>query len=321
MFRSIVVPLDGSSLAACAIPYAALVAAPGARITLIGAVEPPINDLFTLSRSQEIVDEMSFCREILSREVEARAAPLRAQGFDVVTTVPTGGAIGAIIGCAHDGHADLIVMATHGSGGPARWAFGSVTNSVLHNTTVPTLVVRATADDRPARAKVDGIIVPLDGSPTAEEAVPVAHDLAIGLALPLQIVRVIGDAASRAYRNPLADEAAVQRLSASLAQARINAEHAVEAIIARLNGAAVRATGTVSTGDPAAVLSEYLRERPHSLVVMASRGEHEPQHWLFGNIAEKIVATAPNPTLVVHPATRAAPFMHVDPALAARYPD
>lgn len=39
MFRSIVFPLDGSSLTASAIPYAALVAAPGARITLISATD------------------------------------------------------------------------------------------------------------------------------------------------------------------------------------------------------------------------------------------------------------------------------------------
>jgi len=322
MFRSIVVPLDGSPLATRALTYATLVAAPGARITLIGAVEPPINDLFTLSRSRQIVDEMSFCRDILSREVEERAEPLRARGFDVVTTVRTGGPIGEIIGCAHDEHADLIVMATHGSGGLARWAFGSVTNNVLHNTTAPTLVVHASvAEDPSARPRVDGIIVPLDGSPTAEEAIPIAQDIATGLALPLQIVRVISNASSLLYRDPLADDAAIRRLSAALAHARSNAERAVEAIVARLNSATLRATGTVFTGDPAAVLSAYLREQPDSLVVMASHGEHDPQPWLFGNVAEKIVATAPNPTLVVHPSSRVVPFLHVDPALAARYPD
>lgn len=322
MFTSIIVPLDGSLLAARALPYATLVAAPGARITLIGVVEPPSDDSFIESRSHQIMDEMSFSREILAREVEMRAEPLRAQGFDVVTTVRTGAPVGEIIGGAHDEHADLIVMATHGTGGIARWAFGSVTNHVLHNTTVPTFVVRAAAaEDPPTQPRVDAIIVPLDGSPAAEEAIPIARDIATGLALPLEIVRVIGNVSSPLYRNTLTDEAAIRRLSAALAHARSNAEHAVEAIVTRLNSATLHATGTVFMGDPAAVLSEYLREQPNSLVVIASHGEHDPQPWLFGKVAEKIVATAPNPTLVVHPANRVVPFLHVDPALAARYPD
>lgn len=322
MFRSIIVPLDGSPLAAAALPYAALVAAPEARVTLIGVVEPPVHDMFTLSRSQQIVDEMSFSQDILSREVEERAEPLRAQGFDVATKVHTGSPAGAIIGCTHDEHADLIVMATHGAGGLARWAFGSVTNTVLHNTRVPVLVVRAAvAGDPSARPEVDAVIVPLDGSPAAEEAVPFAQDLATRLALPLQIVRVVSNASSLVYRNPIADEDAIRRLSAALTHARSNAERAVDAIVARLNSATLRVTGTVFTGDPAAVLSEYLREQPNALVVMASHGEHEPQPWLFGNVAEKIVATAPNPTLVVHPSTRVVPLLPVDPAMAARYPD
>lgn len=322
MFRSIIVPLDGSPLATRALRYAALVAAPGARITLIGVVEPPINDLFTVSRSQEIVDEMSFCHDILSREVEARAEPLRTQGFDVVTTVRTGGPTGEIIGCAHDAHADLIVMTTHGTGGLARWAFGSVTNNVLHNTMVPTLVVRAAATEDPsARLPVDGIIVPLDGSPAAEEALPIAQELAARLSQPLRIVRVISDVSLLSPIYPSNDSVAIRWPTAALAEARTRVERHVEAVVAHLNGPTLRATGTVLTGDPAATLTVYLGEQPNALLVMASHGEHVPHPWLFGNVAEKIVATAPNPTLVVHPSARTVQPMHVDPVLAARYPD
>jgi nucleotide-binding universal stress UspA family protein len=40
------------------------------------------------------------------------------------------------------GGCDLIVMATHGSGGFQRWAMGSITERVLHATRLPLLIIR-----------------------------------------------------------------------------------------------------------------------------------------------------------------------------------
>jgi nucleotide-binding universal stress UspA family protein len=46
-----------------------------------------------------------------------------------------------ILWAARDGHADLIVMATHGRTGVRRAVFGSVTGAVLRDGTTPVLVV------------------------------------------------------------------------------------------------------------------------------------------------------------------------------------
>ena len=321
--KRIVVATDGSEPAQRAVAWSAeLATSLNAEITAVHAIGRTYHPAQMASAMYVPDDYEAMLKEVNETLMTQWCQPLRDAHVRFHCLVRDGAPAEMILLTALDEHADLIVMATHGSGGLARWAFGSVTNNVLHNTTAPTLVVHASvAEDPSARPRVDGIIVPLDGSPTAEEAIPIAQDIATGLALPLQIVRVISNASSLLYRDPLADDAAIRRLSAALAHARSNAERAVEAIVARLNSATLRATGTVFTGDPAAVLSAYLREQPDSLVVMASHGEHDPQPWLFGNVAEKIVATAPNPTLVVHPSSRVVPFLHVDPALAARYPD
>ena len=53
-----------------------------------------------------------------------------------------------IVDTAANEHADLIVMATHGSSGVRRWVLGSVADKVLHTSTTPLLLVRAQSQER-----------------------------------------------------------------------------------------------------------------------------------------------------------------------------
>ncbi len=54
------------------------------------------------------------------------------------------------------GGCDLIAMATHGAGGIARWVMGSVTDRVLHATTLPILVVRPADLANPKASQLHG---------------------------------------------------------------------------------------------------------------------------------------------------------------------
>lgn len=305
MFRSVLVPLDGSSTAAQAIPYAARIAAPGARIALVCVVEPPVNELFNISRSAQVAEQMDFSREILSREAAVQAERLRDQGFQVITALPSGSATDEIISCAHIVHADAIAMTTHGTGGVAHWLLGSVTSRVLHATHIPVLVARAATAMCPTdRVEIESIIVPLDGSAIAEQARDVACDLAKQLALPLRIVRVVDDKSSLLHAASIDDYAAARWLVEALASARTRAGAYVGGVTARSRAAGLDAVGTVLVGSPAATLVQHFGEHPNALVVMATNGEGGAQQWAFGSVAEKIITTAPNPTLVLRPATR-----------------
>lgn len=319
MFQSIVVPLDGSAIAAQALPYATRIAAPGARIALVGVVEPPVNEYFNYSSTVQLADQMDFSREILCSEVEAQAKQLRAQGFAVTTTVPTGSATDEIIRCAHDAHADVIAMTTHGTGGVSRWLPGSVTNRVLHATQIPVLVVRAaTADHAPGRGEIDRIIAPLDGSALGASAVEMAKALARQLALPLRLVRVVDDETSLLNATPLNDYEAARRLTQALTEARAVAERFLEDMTALSCATGIDATGVVLVGKPATTLIQYFEEQPNALVVIATHGEGSAQQWAFGSVAEKIVTTAPNPTLVLRPAIHLAVGLDAVSAKAAR---
>ena len=70
--------------------------------------------------------------------------------MNVKTEVLLGNPAEQIIAFAKEKGADLIVMATHGRSGISRWAysigaFGGVADKVLRASSVPVLVVRASA--------------------------------------------------------------------------------------------------------------------------------------------------------------------------------
>ena len=68
---------------------------------------------------------------------------IRSEKVSVEIRVVIGNAAEEIIKAADEIDVDLIAMSTHGRHGISRWAFGSVTDKVLHGSHKPILVVRA----------------------------------------------------------------------------------------------------------------------------------------------------------------------------------
>src|SRR5207253_6772950 len=107
---------------------------------------------------------------------------LRKDGLDVEGHFAEGPAADVIYAQAAASRASLIVMSTHGHGGLGRWLYGSVADEVLRRVPVPVLLVSAVCTpttwcmDKPAR-----VVVPLDGSSLAAEALQPARDLAVAL--------------------------------------------------------------------------------------------------------------------------------------------
>ena len=75
-----------------------------------------------------------------------------------------------ILRVAKDLNVGLIVMTTHGRGALGRWAFGSVADAVTRTSPVPVFVIRPREGDTDIAPIIQRVVVPLDGSPLAEEA-------------------------------------------------------------------------------------------------------------------------------------------------------
>src|SRR5262249_26384124 len=113
-----------------------------------------------------------------------RRSELAEQGVAATAEVGVVDAMAeASVGYAYTQGIGVIAMSTHGRTGPARWLQGSVAERVLHSTTVPVLLLRPRAEQHPNEFR--RILVPLDQSPLAEQALPYARTLATRLDLPV----------------------------------------------------------------------------------------------------------------------------------------
>jgi nucleotide-binding universal stress UspA family protein len=146
--RRILTPLDGSGLSRQALPLASEIArAARAELILLRAVVPMIEAYIgapVLGRPLvENSETLNALYEYALDELKAEAASLRAEAPRVLTRAIIGYPAEVIIDEAREMDVDLIVMATHGYSGLRRWALGSVADKVLHATTTPLILVRA----------------------------------------------------------------------------------------------------------------------------------------------------------------------------------
>jgi nucleotide-binding universal stress UspA family protein len=298
MFEKILVPLDGSPLAAKALPYAAWLAKGAAgQLLLVRAIET-----WAVTVHGAIEKELEQ-KPRVEAELEGAAAELRAQGLTVEQAVYMGEPASAIEVAASTRDVGLIAMSTHGRSGFARWAYGSVAERVLHHSRRPVLLVPAQCE-LTWRQGGNTILVPLDGSPLAEEALEPAKLLAgvLGAAITvLQVIEPPNMALAASGMGPGYYEAF--DVQAWIDQARPYAED----IAKRLQDAGVEATAHTTGGYAAATIQEQARARNAAAIVMASHGRTGLARLALGSVAIGVVQRATAPVLVIRPVGVTAP--------------
>ena len=146
MFKHILIPTDGSSVAAKAIEAGvALAGEMGAKVTGFCAEEPPqhrYKDGLAVPRELYIELERRSRehaeRNVAEIESAARTAGVTFEPLVVQSVMP----YQAIIAAAEEKRCDAIFMASHGHRGLTGLLLGSVTNQVLTHSKIPVLVFR-----------------------------------------------------------------------------------------------------------------------------------------------------------------------------------
>ena len=143
------------------------------------------------------------------------------------------------------------------------------------------------------------IIVPLDGSDLAGEALVHARELAQCLSVPLHLVRVIdAHVLNQIGATGLAfDYGAVTELVEEEDQ---DATAFMDQQIEALNGEGLDVTGVVVHGPVAT--SIVASADPDDLIVMASHGRTGIRRWFLGSVAEEVLRQASVPVLLVRAA-------------------
>jgi len=165
MIRTILVPLDGSPMAEQALaPACRLAHQTGAGLVLLRAAPFGADSAASMSPPR-------VTKQVAQDYLATIQHRLRDEGIPVQTEALHTDPVGAIAYAARFHGADLIMMTTHGRTGFGKLMLGSVADQLLHETTVPLLLIRVTHEQAAgAVAPFKRILVPLDGSKFSETA-------------------------------------------------------------------------------------------------------------------------------------------------------
>lgn len=302
---TILVPLDGSPMAERAVPYAQRLVPDGSALVLLRVVRGPedFEGWWVIPTSDEYA--LDAAKESAQRYLTSVADRIRADVPDVRVHVAVGDPAEEIIELAEKMAVESIVMTTHGRGTAGRVFFGSVADRVARHGTRPTLLLRGEEGDDATDQEIaapDRIIVALDGSATAETALPVAARFAKNLSVPVHLVRVVdlSTVIDEIWISRDRDEFTMPRDQA-YEESRARGEEAAAAYLdsvrARLSAEGVEVSYEVRTGTPAFVFLDILL--PTDLMMLTTRGKGGMRRWMIGSLAEKLVRQASSPVLLV----------------------
>jgi nucleotide-binding universal stress UspA family protein len=143
MYKTILVPLDGSKRSEAILPHVEeLAQANRSKVVFFQVVEPIL-----IAAGAEFAFQTQEEYEVLDKQAEEYLAGIkgefREKGIDARAIVDHGPVVEAIIRASEREDADLIAIASHGRTGLSRVFYGNVAVGILHRVDRPLLVIRS----------------------------------------------------------------------------------------------------------------------------------------------------------------------------------
>jgi nucleotide-binding universal stress UspA family protein len=142
MYKKILVPLDGSSLAEAVLSHAqALATSEDAEIILLRvSVNPAAEFSFSdPSLASSLIDSLEAESLTYLQSIRAK---LQKAGLRTSFLIRQGPIAETILHVATEVNADIVAMSTHGRTGVSRWLLGSIANRVVNHSPIPVLLIR-----------------------------------------------------------------------------------------------------------------------------------------------------------------------------------
>jgi nucleotide-binding universal stress UspA family protein len=309
MYRSILVPLDGSPFAEHALPRALMIAQhSGATVHLVH-VHVPSTQAYVLDipPADDTLDRPSreYEREYLARLVQRITAKWQVP---VTQALLDGSPVVTLHDHALKIAADLVVMTTHGHSPLTRLWLGSVADALVRQVSAPVLLVRPYEEasdflqlDREQPFK--RVLIPLDGSRLAEAALDHAVALAGGRDVEYTLIQAI-EPILITYL-PLASGNDVDEQSFALWRAE--AREYLERMAQRLPTTRPVRTQVI-VAPPAGAILSYACQHGIDLIAMATHGRSGISRVLLGSVADKVVRGTHIPVLLHRPSALGLPL-------------
>lgn len=293
MYRSILVPLDGSLPSEQSLPYAAALAQRSGAALRLALVHTPLllaeGTLYLGAPDVQLwEEEKKYLQSVVDR--------LKKAGLEKVSAHTLEGPIAETL----QEHAlspacDLVVMTTHGRGPVSRFWLGSVADQLVHRLPMPLLLIRTReeAAPPPTEPEVQNVLVALDGTPMAEQILQPAGALAKLLNASLTLLRVVPLALPPvSYTEAAIDSALADKLRA---EAHVYLQRIAHSL--RNQGFAVQ-TRIMAHAHPATAILHEAASGEYDLLALETHGRRGLPRLFLGSVADKVVRGASIPVLV-----------------------
>ncbi len=284
VYRSILVPLDGSSPAERALAVASALASRfGSDLHIVHVHLTRVTDELPVYGLTGDVARATAEQYVLAAADRMRAALVG----QVSGTVLEGSPVSAIKEYATATRIELVVMSSHGRTGASRFWLGSVADALIRASTAPVLMVRAGEQATAASGKFERILLPLDGSSFAESVIPHAIALASLSAAHIHLLRVEERAEDLRMSVWGLAPAEPDDLPARLE----HADHYLHSVMARFQSdfppatVSAEARGGHRVGE---TIGQVAVERDSDLIAMTTHGRGASR-LLLGSVADKVI--------------------------------
>jgi len=310
----ILVPLDGSGLSECILPHAVAVAqATKSTLVLMQVLEPVFEPIYGTIGLPGYVEEEQLLQMrneqlvAINHYLEKIASQLREGGHEVQTKVIEGNhpATQIVREAEHDPLLSMIAMTTHGRRGVLHWLFGSVAVELVQVTPRPLLLLRPQESDRLfsmedfKAASYQNIVVPLDASTFAEQALEQASELALAMDVTLHLISIVPPSHLLPFHIHKEEESRTL-MRAALHQTAVNRrEQYLIQKAEQFKEQGIRVHTQVVTGHPAEEILHVCTQNEQTLLVMTTHGRTGLRRIVLGSVAMKVVQEAHVPVLLV----------------------
>jgi nucleotide-binding universal stress UspA family protein len=294
MFKHLLVPLDGSSLAEMALPAAAYLAQLlPARVTLLHLIERrPPSEVHHDRHLTNAVEATAYLDEVRQRAFNEIAVECHVHTTEIDDVARS------IVEHIDELAPDLVVMCTHGQGGLRRRLFGSKAQQVIALNKTPILLIPPTQHAAP-QFNCTRIVVPLDGNAEHEQGLRAATELARVCRATLHLVYVI-PTVDRLKGDDLATGRLLPHTMSTILD--MQQEEATEYLgchIVNLREVGLTITAEVARGEVVKTILDTAKRQQADLIALGTHAKSGMDAIWSGSLTPVLSDQSPAPLLLV----------------------
>jgi len=143
MYKTILVPIDGSPRAESILPHVEKLAQQSKSKVIFLSVLPLSESIKHADAFHDLIDSFNDRKEETTEYLAGVQQGFQDKGIDAISIIEYGAVVETIITVAQRENADLIAIASHGRSGLSWVFYGSVSAGVLQRIDRPLLVIRS----------------------------------------------------------------------------------------------------------------------------------------------------------------------------------